>query len=217
MSLIQKIKGLFTRNPGNPTPSEVPDDSQDVNPINQTTAIRQPYLDFVNNLSTDDEMGTANDFILPGVYGGSGTIMKPNPASLEDMPNPVYKVKTLDQLKVALASQESGGNYGAIGTETKYGKALGKYQILPMHLPEIGLTTSNADQQKFLKNPKLQDKLFNKMIDSAYTTYNGDLAKVAAHHYGGSGAAEIVNTPAGDRAQKGGPSINQYVADVLSR
>lgn len=121
----------------------------------------------------------------------------------------------------SLVSQESGGNYRAVGLSTPYGKALGKYQIMPFHLSKVGLKDTPADRQKFLDSPALQDKLFSIIIGDLAKTYKGDLRKVAAAYYGGAGGAKVVGTPAGDRPQMAGgkpmPSINQYVRSVLGR
>lgn len=128
--------------------------------------------------------------------------------------------KGLEALKASIIQQESGGNYMAIGQPTAYGRALGKYQIIPkFHFAKIGLNwQSQSDQQKFLKTPALQDRLFAIIIDNLAKTYNGDLRKIAAAYYGGAGGAAKVGTAAGNTPQAGGmPSINQYVNQVLSR
>lgn len=129
---------------------------------------------------------------------------------------------TLDKFKQSIIKQESGGNYKAIGAKTKYGEALGKYQIIPQfHFAKIGLKDTPADKQRFLNSPELQDKLFGIIIDGLVKQYNGDLAKVAAAYYGGGGGASVVGTTAGNKRQVIGgrehPSINQYVQSVLSR
>ena len=124
--------------------------------------------------------------------------------------------------KQSLVSQESGGNYKAVGSQTPHGSALGKYQILPkFHFAKIGLKDTPADKQKFLSSPELQDKLFDIIIGDLSSQYKGDLRKVAAAYYGGAGGASIVGTSAANKPQKAGgktyPSINEYVSSVLSR
>lgn len=125
---------------------------------------------------------------------------------------------SLNSLKQSIITQESGGDYKAIGAKTPYGKALGKYQIIPQfHFSKIGLSNNEADKQKFLNSPQLQDKLFATIIDELSSRYKGNPQKIAAAYYGGDAAAKIVGTPAGDKPQKNAPSINQYVNSVLSR
>lgn len=120
----------------------------------------------------------------------------------------------------SIVQQESGGKYSAVGIPTNHGRALGRYQIIPkFHFSKIGLNpNSPTDRAKFLKSPELQDTLFAKLFNELTRTYKGNVRKIVAAYYGGGGAAAIVGTKAGNKPQKGGmPSINQYVASVLSR
>lgn len=125
---------------------------------------------------------------------------------------------SLDSFKQSIITQESGGNYNAIGSETQYGRALGKYQIIPQfHFSKIGLSDTQSDRQKFLKTPQLQDKLFSIIIDDLNKKYNGDYRKMAAAYYGGSGAVNKLGKKAADIPQGQHPSINEYVESVLNR
>ena len=127
----------------------------------------------------------------------------------------------LPELKNSIIAQESGGNYLAVGIQTKHGKALGKYQVVPKFwFSKIGLNpTSAKDQQKFLKDRALQDKTFGLIMDQLDKKYNGDPRKIAAAYYGGDTAVKKLGTKAGDVRQQGGkaPSINEYVNQVMSR
>jgi len=137
------------------------------------------------------------------------------------VPNKIGKFKS------SIIAQESKGRYSAIGADTKHGKALGKYQIIPKFwFHKIKLNpNSEADKQKFLKTPKLQDQLFSIILDESITRYKGNLRKVAAAYYGGGAGAAVVDTKAGDAPQYAWvngkkvkmPSINQYVREVMSR
>ena len=113
----------------------------------------------------------------------------------------------------AITSQESG-NYSAVNKDSG---ALGAYQIMPSHLPEIGLKNTPEDQAKFLASPELQNKLFHQITDGLATKYGNNMSKMAAAYYGGDGAASIVGTPAGDKKQGSYPSINDYVKSVLGK
>jgi predicted nucleic acid-binding Zn ribbon protein len=125
-------------------------------------------------------------------------------------------------LSASIAKQE-GGNYTSVNPTSG---ALGKYQIMPIHLPDINDPTTNKpldpnnpqDVQTFLNNPQLQDQLYNKILGQLDTQYGGNTDQIIAAYYGGPDAAKIVGTPAADKPQKDGyPSINQYVQQVKSR
>lgn len=118
-------------------------------------------------------------------------------------------------LKGALASQESGGSYIKVNPDSG---ALGKYQIMPDHLAEIGLDKNNpSDVQRFLNDPKLQDTLYDQIINGLNTTYGGNLDKMLAAYYGGDNGAAVVGTPAGDVPQGKYPSINSYVIQLKAK
>lgn len=121
----------------------------------------------------------------------------------------------------SIIAQESGGRYDAIGIPTAHGKALGKYQVIPkFHFAKIGLNPSSSqDQQKFLRTPALQDKVFGLIIDGLAKQYKGDARKMAAAYYGGDGAVKKLGTKAADVRHQGGkaPSINEYVNKVVNR
>lgn len=130
----------------------------------------------------------------------------------------------LDAFTAGLVSTESGGNYQAIGKVISSGEnagyaALGKYQIMPnLHFATIGLDANNeADVQKFLNTPELQDTLYAKIIADLSSQYGGDMGKVAAAYFGGARAAQDYGTSAGDSWGDGNLSINQYVNSVLGR
>jgi hypothetical protein len=133
---------------------------------------------------------------------------------------------SLDKLASSLITQESGGNYQAVGDVpagyAEADRALGKYQIVPKyHFDKIGLANTASDRQKFLNSPQLQDQLFQQILQGLSDQYNGDIRKIAAAYYGGGGGASVVGTPAGDKPQYAGgkayPSINQYVNSVVGR
>lgn len=125
---------------------------------------------------------------------------------------------TAGTLKDAIVGQESQGSYTTVNKDSG---ALGKYQIMPVHLADIGLDPKNpADIQKFINSPVLQDNLYASIIADLQVQYNGNEQKVIAAYYGGGGAAAIVGTPAADKPQgdKGQyPSINAYVKQVQAR
>lgn len=131
-------------------------------------------------------------------------------------------VKSAKSFTERLVGVESGGDYSAVGPTITSGenagyRALGKYQIMPnLHFSTIGLDANKeADVQKFLTTPALQDELYSKIITALAAKYNNDEAKVAAAYFGGDRAAQVVGTPEGDKITDGRLSVNQYVSRVL--
>jgi hypothetical protein len=129
----------------------------------------------------------------------------------------VGETPSTSDLQNAISSQESGGSYTAVNSQSG---ALGKYQIMPQDwFGLIGLNpNSKEDIQEFLNNPTQQDQLYSQIMDTLGAQYGGNTDKILAAYYGGDAAAQIVGTPAADQPQPGGmPSINQYVQQVESK
>jgi hypothetical protein len=114
-----------------------------------------------------------------------------------------------------IAQQESGGDYGAVGTPTKYGTALGKYQILDSNIAgEGGWDMETIGQEiaveEFLQSPALQEAVARSKLTQYFKQYGAEGAAKA--WYGGPGNAMTDS----DSPQYGGPSINDYAASVLA-
>lgn len=115
----------------------------------------------------------------------------------------------------AISTQESGGNYGAVGVPTNSGTALGKYQILDSNIAGQGGWDMEAlgreiSAQQFLRNPKLQDQIARAKLKQYFQTYGAEGAAKA--WYAGPGNANSHSTS----PQYGGPSIQGYANSVLS-
>ncbi len=121
---------------------------------------------------------------------------------------------TFEQFFQSIVAQESGGNYGAIGPRTSYGRAYGKYQVLESNIP--GWTKAyygkSLTTQQFLNNPAAQDAVARGKLKSYWNKYGARGA--AAAWYGGPGSA---NNHMSTAPQQGGPSIKEYVDSVLNR
>lgn len=122
--------------------------------------------------------------------------------------------KDLDAFLNAIATQESGGDYSAVGVPTKYGTAQGKYQILDSNIKGPGgwdkeILGRDIRVKKFLNTPRLQEKIARGKLTDYYNRYGAEGAAKA--WYAGPGNA----TTNSDRPQYGGPSINDYAASVL--
>jgi hypothetical protein len=107
-----------------------------------------------------------------------------------------------------IRQQESGGNY----QETNAGSgALGAYQILLSNLADwsraaLGHTVT---REEFLASPQTQDAIADHELGRYYDKYGPE--KAAAAWY--SGDPNKVNSTA---PQHGGPSIAQYVDEVMA-
>jgi hypothetical protein len=116
----------------------------------------------------------------------------------------------------AEAAQESGGDYGAVGVPTKYGTALGKYQILGSNFlgpggwdkETIGRDVTRA---AYMNHPKIQERIAQGKLAQYFHQY-GAIGAAKAWYAGPGNANTNSDTP-----QYGGPSINDYAQAVYTR
>ena len=146
---------------------------------------------------------------------GGKTIVNPSLIKLN-------KAKEIRSIKEGIATTESKGTggYNAVGQQTEYGKALGRYQIMPsFHFSRIGLNpNSEADKKKFLNTPLLQEQLVNNIINERLKKYNNDPKKLLAYFYGGDAAVNKLGTQKADVKQANNfPSINEYIKNTLPK
>lgn len=124
-------------------------------------------------------------------------------------------------IKEAFTKMESGGDYAASsdgkGIYTP-SSSIGRWQITPkFHFSKIGLNSNNqADIQKFISNPALQDQLFSIIIKENLDKTDGDLGKAAAMYYGGENA-RFYGTQKGNTITDkfGRVSLNQYGQQIV--
>lgn len=103
----------------------------------------------------------------------------------------VYSDEDIDYYLRPLAKGESGGErdpYRALGPATKYGQALGKYQILESNLPQWGREAGlgNVTREQFLANPEIQEKMARHRFGS-YLLQTGRPEEAAAMWFAGPG------------------------------
>jgi len=107
----------------------------------------------------------------------------------------------------AIAQQESGGNYGALGTVQDSGdRAYGKYQIMGSNIPnwtKAALGTSMTPQE-FLKSKNAQDATAKYHLWNYYKQYGPK--KAAMSWFGGVGGM-----------QDPGPMTRDYGKDIMGR
>ena len=117
----------------------------------------------------------------------------------------------------SIATQESGGNYGAVGVDTGGGhRAYGKYQIMDFNFAGKGGWDKEAlgrdiSIQKYLNSPRIQEKIARSKLTDYYRQY-GARGAAKAWYAGPGNAYTNSNSP-----QYGGPSINDYAQEVISR
>lgn len=115
----------------------------------------------------------------------------------------------------AISTQESGGDYGAVGVPTGSGTALGKYQILDSNIAGPGgwdaeTIGQEITPQQFLSSPELQEAIARAKLTQYFQQFGP--AGAAKAWYAGPGNAYSNS----DSSQYGGPSINDYAASVLA-
>lgn len=130
---------------------------------------------------------------------------------------------TFDQLYAGISAQESGGrkdpyNAKGIWLTMNYGRdrAYGKYQIMGANIPGWSrkYLGHSISIDEFLARPELQEKIARGRLQDYWKQYKGNARMVAAAWYGGPGMA---NNHMSTRSQYGGPSIKQYVDEVLEK
>ena len=124
------------------------------------------------------------------------------------MPNPDQD--DLARFMAAIAHRESSSNYSAVGANTgsRYGVALGKYQIMSKIMPGWAKAAGfgNVSTQEFLNSPSMQDAVAARQFSYYYRRY-GRWDLVAAAWFGGEGTA--------NRMQRSGLSSTSGINDTF--
>lgn len=119
-------------------------------------------------------------------------------------------VVDIGQAAHAIGTFESGGRYNLEGVQTKYGRALGKYQVMEKFLPEFlrdaGMPAMTKEE--FLRSPNAQDQLFNTRFGQ-YMKETGSFNDAASKWFSGKTMAE-----AGAVKDAHGTTVPGYVANV---
>lgn len=116
----------------------------------------------------------------------------------------------------AIASKESGGNYGAVN---KSSGALGKYQVMPANVASWSRAAlgRSISPQQFLSSPDLQEKVAQAQLKRYFDLYGPQGAAIA--WYSGESKAKKFKAGKGVSTRKQGayPSIANYAGDILRR
>lgn len=117
----------------------------------------------------------------------------------------------------AIGKQESGGRYGVLGPQTKYGRPRGKYQILDSNWDAwaraAGIPGANW------QNPAAQERVAAYMFTRYYKQFGGRWDAVAVAWFAGPGRARsYVENPASVGRMKDvlGTSVFHYVNKAMA-
>lgn len=147
-----------------------------------------------------------------GAFSGIGKIIPVTGAPIGDI-SPYAK---------AIQSIESSGNYGTLGPITKNGdRALGAYQMMGNNIGPWSKETlgRSISAEEFLKNPSLQDQIFDKKF-GGYVSQYGPSGAAQAWFGGpgsvgkGGGAADMLGTTGTAYVDKFNAALGDASKDV---
>ena len=131
---------------------------------------------------------------------------------------------TFDNFRNAIVSQESGGNYRALGVPVSGDRAYGRYQIMGNNIPSWTrmATGRSYSPSQFLNNSALQDQVANYFLGNYYNKYGPAGAAVA--WYAGEGTARkyVKRNGVGFNGGQSAsgiamPSVNSYALSILKK
>lgn len=185
--------------------------------INREVTSLEQYISFYNSSSSGImEVGGIN--IPTNIRQFRSSFFVPATSS-----NFVGGGDNIDILTAAIGRFESGsrnklnknwqGNYAAIGKNTKYGNALGKYQIMSEFLNEYALKALGypVSREEFLASPALQDAIAKWHFNYYYSKY-GNIADVATAWFAGPGRVGKDNVSLND----GITTVPAYIKGVTA-
>lgn len=119
---------------------------------------------------------------------------------------------TFEQFFSAIAEQESGGRYSAVGAWVNGDRAYGKYQVMGANVPSwtAKYYGRRLSPSQYLSNPQAQEAVARGVLKSYYNKYGARGA--ASAWYSGN-----PNLDMSTRSQPGGPSIKGYVDSVIHK
>jgi len=96
------------------------------------------------------------------------------------------------QFAESIARIESGGRYNAVGPNTRYGTAKGKYQFIDETWRRAASLVPGANRYgtALQAPPEVQDAVAIAWFESLLRRYNGDYTAVAIAHHAGEGTAD---------------------------
>lgn len=134
------------------------------------------------------------------------------PVSQRGSSSPSGTITSLDDFMRRLSNRESSGSYTVKGIPTKYGRALGKYQVMEAFLPDWSTQYLGraVTPDEFLGSPDLQERLARARISELYKKH-GNWDDVASIWHSGRPLAEARAAGAKDGL---GTTTASYVSDI---
>lgn len=176
-------------------------------PIQGSFAPSKPDVMYDEKTGTliDKTAGTARPVMMGGAPAAATAAVAP-----AAMPAPGFN---MDAAKAGIAKVESGGNYSALGPETKKGdRAYGKYQVMGANIPawtKQALGQSLTPEQ-FLKSPEAQEAVFEDQFRRNVAKY-GTVQDAASVWFSGRPMAK-----AGNARDVLGTTVPDYVNKFMA-
>jgi hypothetical protein len=151
----------------------------------------------------DQQTGTmAGDAALAGLGGGTQA-----PAVM-----PVVAPGSIapDRLPSLFDAQESGGNTNTVSSQG----AVGAAGIIPATFNQFAMPGES------IANPKDNAAVQQRMLNTYYQNYGGDLSRVAVAYFSGPGNVAPPGSPTPwikDTSDANGKSVSSYTSDILTR
>lgn len=119
---------------------------------------------------------------------------------------------SFEQFFRAIAEQESGNDYGALGVYVRGDRAYGKYQVMGANVPSWTKQHygKSLTPTQFLNSPAAQEAVARGVLQGYWDKY-GARGAASAWYSGNPKLSESTSR------QSGGPSIKSYVDSVLSK
>lgn len=153
---------------------------------------------------------------VPQTYGGQSTAIPSGggaaaqptaPAAAPGVPPPGSPER--EALYRAVGLQESSGEAGAVGPQTKYGRAIGNMQTMPSTAQEMAMKLGMAWRPDLLKGTDAQSAAYQTALGRAYfdegLDKTGNVADALHYYYGGP------------NQRQWGPKTKAYPGQVASR
>lgn len=178
-------------------------------PVPGSFAPSKPDVQYDAATSTliDKTSGTARPVMMGGAPAAATATVAAAPAA---MPAPGFN---MDAAKAGISKVESGGNYSALGPETKKGdRAYGKYQVMGANIPawtKQALGQSLTPEQ-FLKSPEAQEAVFEDQFRRNVAKY-GTVQDAASVWFSGRPMAK-----AGNARDVLGTTVPDYVNKFMA-
>lgn len=122
-------------------------------------------------------------------------------------------LESLSSFKTAIATQESGQRYNAIGPATSKGnRAYGKYQVMDFNIPSWTKAAlgRSLTTQEFLNSPEAQEAVADYKFNEYFKKY-GNWEDVASVWFSGRPVSQ-----AGNSSDVTGTTVPNYVRNIIS-